>query len=328
VLRRSRFLAPLAVALLAVVLATAAGGRSVAGATAPAKWTGSVCTSLATWRDALTTAASTAGETSTGDAKASKQALSKLLTASDAATAKLLASLKKAGVPSDTGGKKTASTIRQGFAQAKRTIAQAKKTVAKASPKDKAKLLATARSAQDGLEAGLESVQTALGVARYLDSPALLDAFTAEIACSDAITPDPSAPTITLDPAEGPPGTEITIVPDVDAAAVDTCFGSSAFRSELLGDNGAILGTGEETLEVPADAAGSISARVVCYFPEATGRRVIRGLCAPFTVTGATAAPAGSGCPPAPRVVVGQVVIQGESQLSAGFNQVLAPFGA
>jgi hypothetical protein len=333
VIRRSRnlrsFAAPLTAALLAIVLVTAAGGRSVAAATPPAKWTGSVCTSLAAWRDTLHTAASTAGETTTGAPLASKQALSKLLATSNAATVKLLATLKKAGVPADTGGKKTASTIRQGFAQAQRSIAEAKKSVAKASAKDKAKLLASARSAQDGVEAGLESVQTALGVARYLDSPALLDAFKAEVACADAITPDATAPTITLDPSEGPPRTEVTIVPDADAAAVSTCFGSSAFRSELLGDTGAIVGTGEETLEVPSDATGVVTARLVCYFPESTGRRVIRGLCAPFTVTGAApVASTGSGCPSAPRVVVGQVIIEGEGQLSAGFNQVLAPFAA
>jgi hypothetical protein len=320
VIRRASVLIPVAALLVAV------GASTSAAAAPPAAWATSVCSALDTWRQDIDAAASTAAAADATDAKSAKKALNTFLTSADGATGDLVASLKQAGAPSGPGGKKAASTVKSSFAQVDRAIAEAKKSVARAATG--AKFVTTTRSAQDAVEAGLESAQTALGAARFLDSPALLAAFSAESACASAVAPDADAPAITLDPTEGPPGTEIAITPAVDAQGVESCVSSSAFRSELLGPDGAILATGAEAIAVPANATPGVhTVRLICYLPESTGRRVIHGLCAPFVVTGGEPGAAVSGCPPAPRVVVGQAILEAAAGLSNGFNPVMAPLG-
>jgi hypothetical protein len=142
-----------------------------------------------------------------------------------------------------------------------------------------------------------------------------------------------------LQPASGPPGTEIsyTVVgtPDADTA----CRGSSAFTTEFLDDQGLRLGTGANTIAVPEGAlAGPAFVRLVCYVPDETGRRVIYGLCASFEVTapggtaGTSPAPAGgtvnAPCPASPRLVMSESTITTQNNLGRAFNAVLTAVGA
>lgn len=321
-IRRASILIPLTALLVAV------GTSATASAAPPAAWATSVCSALDTWRQDVDAAAATAAAAGATEAKSAKKALTKFLAAADGATGDLVASLKQAGAPSGSGGKKVASTVKTSFAQVDRAIAQARKTVAKAKTTSTGTFVATTRGAQDAVEAGLESTQAALGAARFLDSPALLAAFSAEPACADAVAPDDDAPALTLAPTEGPPGTEITVSPAVDGPAVEACIGSSAFRTELLGPDGAVIATGAEAIAVPANATPGVDAvRLVCYLPDATGRRVLHGLCAGFVVTGGDDLAGDTGCPPAPRVVVGQAIIEVAGGLSNGFNTVLPALG-
>jgi hypothetical protein len=322
VIRRASILIPLTALLVAV------GTSATASAAPPAAWATSVCGALDTWRQDVDTAADKAAAAGATDAKRAKKALNTFLASADGATSDLVDALKQAGAPSGSGGKKVATTLKSSFGQVNRAIAQAKKTVAKAKTGSTGAFVATARSAQDAVEAGLESTQAALGAARFLDSPALLAAFSAESACADAVAPDALAPALTLDPTEGPPGTEIAVAPALDALAVEDCIGSSAFRTELLGPDGAIIATGAEAIAVPANATPGVNTvRLVCYLPELSGRRVIHGLCAGFVVTGGDALAGDAGCPPAPRVVVGQAILEVAGGLSNGFNPTLSPLG-
>lgn len=323
-IRRASILIPL-VALLVTL-----GASLTASATAapPATWATSVCSALDTWRQDVDAAAGTAAAAGATDAKSAKKTLNTFLASADSATGDLVASLKEVGAPSGGGGKKVASTLKSSFAQVDRAITQAKRTVAKAKPGNTDAFVTIVRGAQDAVEAGLESTQAALGAARFLDSPALLAAFSAEPACASAVAPDPDAPGVTLDPTEGPPGTEIAVAPAVDANSVEECVGSSAFRTELLGPDGAIIATGAEVIAVPSNATPGVdTVRLICYLPEASGRRVIHGLCAGFLVTGGDSGAGDTGCPPAPRVVVGQAILEVSGGLSNGFNPTLAPLG-
>lgn len=321
-IRRASILIPLTALLVAV------GTSATASAAPPAAWATSVCGALDTWRQDVDTAADKAAAAGATDAKRAKKALNTFLASADGATSDLVDALKQAGAPSGSGGKKVATTLKSSFGQVNRAIAQAKKTVAKAKTGSTGAFVATARSAQDAVEAGLESTQAALGAARFLDSPALLAAFSAEPACADAVAPDDDAPALTLDPGEGPPGTEIAVSPAVDGPAVEACVGSSAFRTELLGPDGAIIATGAEVIAVPSNATPGVdTVRLVCYLPEVTGRRVLHGLCAGFVVTGGDALAGDTGCPPAPRVVTGQAIVEVAGGLSNGFNPVMAPLG-
>jgi len=142
-----------------------------------------------------------------------------------------------------------------------------------------------------------------------------------------------------LDPSSGAPGTEIhyTVVGSADA---DTeCRGSSAFTTEFLAADGVRLGTGADIIGVPETAtAGPAFVRLVCYVSDATGRRVIRGVCTSFEVLAAgsaagTAKTAAAGatinepCPAAPRTVVSEAVIQSQTALGEAFNLVIKPLG-
>jgi hypothetical protein len=324
-LRRAFALIPLTALLVGGVLVA---GASTAGAVPPEKWTTSVCGALDTWRQDIDAAAAAAAESPATDAKSAKKSLGTLMSSIDDATVDLGAALKQAGSPDGSGGKKIASTLRSSFKQVDRAIAEAKRTIAKTKTADQGAFVTSVRAGQDGAEAGLESAQAALGAARYLDTPELLQAFAADPACASVVAPDPDAPGVVLSPSEGPPGTEIAVAPDVDPTGVDTCLGSSAFRTELLGADGAILATGSEAIAVPANATPGVDVvRLVCYLPEGTGRRVIHGLCAPFVVTGGEAVTPSAGCPPAPRVLVGQAILEAEGGLSNGANAILAPLG-
>lgn len=134
-----------------------------------------------------------------------------------------------------------------------------------------------------------------------------------------------------LTPAAGPGGTDVAFtLAGTDAAGTTECATSSAYRLEFLAPDGVLAATGGDTIAVPADAqAGDSAVRLVCYVPDATGRRVIHGLCGRFVVTdpGAAVPAAGAAaipCPGTPRLVLGQSVIAVERALSEAFNPVLA----
>jgi hypothetical protein len=143
-----------------------------------------------------------------------------------------------------------------------------------------------------------------------------------------------------VDPSSGPAGTEIryTVVGPGPTSDSD-CRGSSAFRTELLSATGTRIATGGDTIVVEAAEPGHAFLRLVCYIADETGRRMIRGVCAPFEVAAPGAAPgpattASAGatldepCPPAPRVVASQSVITAQGSLAGAFNQVLTAIGA
>lgn len=134
----------------------------------------------------------------------------------------------------------------------------------------------------------------------------------------------------TVTPGSGPAGTEIGFtLAGTDAAGTTECLTSSAYRLEFLAPDGVLAVTGGETVAAPPDAqVGDSSIRLVCYVPDATGRRVIHGLCGRFSVTeaGAAAGPPGAAsiaCPPTPRLALSQSVIAVEAALSEAFNQQL-----
>jgi len=321
------FLAPV---LAALIIATAAGGRTVTRATAPAPWAKQVCTALGSWLDTLDRASEKAAGAG-GDATDAKKALSKLLKDARKATVAVQAKIKKAGAPKTPNGKLVAGFMKETYAQITRSLTQAQKSVARAKATDPVAFVVEARAAQDAVEAGLESQQAALRSASDADDPPLVAAFAAQSACTRPVQNEAS-PGVTVEPTEAAAGTAVGVRPsDVDDAAVDTCSSSSAFASELLADDGTRLATGSETIDVPATATpGRAWVRLVCYLPDATGRRVIHGLCAPLTVTGegAPVVEPDSGdasCPPAPRVVLSQSVLAAAAALSAGFNPVLSP---
>ncbi len=134
-----------------------------------------------------------------------------------------------------------------------------------------------------------------------------------------------------VDPPAGPAGTEVAYtLSGTDAAGSQECATSSAYRLELLAPDGTLAATGGETVAVPAEAVpGDSFIRLVCYVPDATGRRVIYGLCASFVVTqpGEAATPepgtVAADCPATPRLSFGQSVIAVERAFSEAFNPLL-----
>jgi hypothetical protein len=290
-----------------------------------------VCTALGSWLDALDRASeNAAGAGEGGDAADAKKALSKLLKTAQNATATAQAKLKKAGAPKTPNGKQVAGFVKETYAQVLRSITQAQKSVARAKTTDPIVFTDAVRAAQGGVESGLESQQAALRSATDADDPPLVAAFAAQTACTRPVEND-ATPGVTLEPAEAAPGTAVTVRPSgVDDVGVDICSSSSAFASELLADDGTRLATGSEAIDVPATAtAGRAWVRLVCYLPDATGRRVIHGICGALTVTGegapaAEPAATDASCPPAPRVVLSQSILAAAAALSDGINPVLA----
>lgn len=135
----------------------------------------------------------------------------------------------------------------------------------------------------------------------------------------------------TVTPAAGPGGTEVGFtLAGTDTAGTTECMTSSAYRLEFLAPDGVLAATGGDTVSAPPDGqAGDAAIRLVCYVPDATGRRVIHGLCGRFVVTdpGAVVPPAGAAsipCPATPRLAIGQSVIAVERALSEAFNPLLA----
>jgi hypothetical protein len=138
-----------------------------------------------------------------------------------------------------------------------------------------------------------------------------------------------------LDPGSGPPGTTISYTVVGGPSADSECRGSSAFATELLDASGARIATGDDTIAVP-DAAtpGAGFLHLICYIADATGRRVIHGVCSGFEVTAAgtpagpaktaTGATINEACPATPRMVAAQSVIDTQTTLGLAFNQVLA----
>lgn len=135
----------------------------------------------------------------------------------------------------------------------------------------------------------------------------------------------------TVTPGAGPAGTEIGFtIAGTDASGTTECLTSSAYRLEFLAPDGVLVVTGGETVAATPDAeSGDSAIRLVCYVPDATGRRVIHGLCGRFTVTdpGAAVPPPGASaipCPSTPRLALSQSVIAVERAMSAAFNPLLA----
>lgn len=151
-------------------------------------------------------------------------------------------------------------------------------------------------------------------------------------------TADDTAGLGSLDPGSGPPGTTISYTVVGGPNADSECRGSSAFATELLDASGVRISTGDDTIAVPDGAtSGGGFLRLICYIADATGRRVIYGVCSGFEITAADA-PAGSAktatgatineaCPATPRMVASQSVIDTQTTLGLTFNEVLAGVG-
>jgi hypothetical protein len=169
-----------AAALVAALLLSVA---APAGAASPKAWTTSVCGALDTWVTQIGKASAKTAKVAPKSAADVKKRLGKLLTTAQQQTKTLVGELKDAGKPDVKGGQQIAATMREGYAQAQRTITQAKKSLAQASTKDPQTFTTAARTSQDALEAGLEAIQAAFSAARTADAPPLLKAFAANEDC-------------------------------------------------------------------------------------------------------------------------------------------------
>ncbi len=168
-----------------------------------------------------------------------------------------------------------------------------------------------------------------------LFAAALVLAFGAPAAAGTA---DDTAGIGSLDPGSGPPGTDITYTVVGSPNADSECRGSSAFATELLDATGTRISTGDETVAVPDSATpGQAFVHLICYIADATGRRVIYGVCSSFEITDA-GTPAGAAktatgatvdepCPATPRLVTSQSVIDTQTTLGLTFNEVLSNLG-
>jgi hypothetical protein len=158
-------------------------GLPAGAATSPKSWASSVCGALDTWVTRVQNASAKTAEATPTSATDVKKRLTKLLATAQAATKQASSKLKSAGQPSVKGGQQIAALVREGFAQAQRTITQAKKSLASAKTTDPEGFTTAARTAQDGLEAGLEAIQAAFSAARTTDAPPLVKAFAADDDC-------------------------------------------------------------------------------------------------------------------------------------------------
>lgn len=160
---------------------------------------------------------------------------------------------------------------------------------------------------------------------------ALAVALTAIVAPAIPATAAPDSISISVvSPSAGPAGTEIGYtLAGTDAGGTAECQQSSAYRLELLAADGVVVATGGVTVVVPEGTEpGEGAIRVVCYVPDSTQRRVIRGVCARFVVSApGEPVPAVSEssieCPPTPRIVLSQSVLTVERLLSQAFNPQL-----
>jgi hypothetical protein len=326
-----RLFAPLFVAASLVLAATAP-----AGAAPPKAWATKVCTGVGQWTKAVEKRADQATRKVTRRATPSRKSLLKMLNGAKFDTNKLVAKLRRAGTPSGSGGKKVAKTTREAYSQIGRTLAQTAKAIKKLKPKQLAKFIEQSRLAQDGFENGLERVEGIFASTTAFDKPKLLAGFAGAKSCAKSsktttaasATPGPQGEVsiASVTPASGPTGTRASYeFANVNAEGRDLCANSSAYRVELLGPDGAQLGFGGDTVEIPADAPEGVSSiRIVCYFPGRFVRPSMRSLCGEFEVIapGATAGGGGSGapCPPTGRVLNGEAVIAAQRAIGEGFN--------
>jgi hypothetical protein len=167
-------------------------------------------------------------------------------------------------------------------------------------------------------------------VSRRLVALTALGCLVLAVLAAGAGAQDTDVTIASVEPASGPAGTEIRYTLDgTDEAGAQECAVSSAYRLELLATDGTLAATGGEAVAVPEGAAaGPASIRLVCYVPDATGRRVIYGLCGRFDVTAGdeSTEPEGTAavpCPATPRAAFGQAVIAVERAMSEAFNPQL-----
>lgn len=336
-----RPLASMGVASVLVASVLVAGsfavlGAGTAGASTPKAWATKTCAALDGWVKSVQQRADKATKKVTRRATPSQKALVAMLEGSAADTKHLLSQLKSAGVPTGPDGKTIAKTTRTAFKQVRTTLVTSAKSIAKLKPKRLARFVEQARRTQDGLENGLERVEAIFGNTMAFDSDDLLAPLAAAKPCgklskrttdaSQADGPDGPVTIQSVTPASGPPGTVVSYsFENTPPSAAQECTESSAYRVELLGPDGAEVGLGGETVDIPADAQnGTDTIRVVCYFPGAYARPLMRSLCGQFEVAPPGTASAGAGgsapCPETGRVLNGDSVIAVQRSLGDGFN--------
>lgn len=302
----------------------------------PKAWATKICTAFDGWVKALDKRADTATKKVTRRAGPSKKSLVKMLAGARTDTNKLLSKVKGAGKAKGSDGKQVALNTKEAIAQLGRVLKLTRKDVLKLKPKQLAKFVDQSRRAQDGLENTLERVESIFATTTSFDAKKLLKGFASARSCgklSDRTTPAMQSPgpngkvsIASVDPPAGPPGTVTAITfANVDDDGTQKCIDSSAYRVEILGPDGAQIGTGGQAVEIPPDAPVGVSTiRVVCYFPGRYVRPLMRSLCGRFEVTaGAPTAPAGEASAPCPqpgRVLTGESVIAAQRSLGDAFN--------
>jgi hypothetical protein len=307
---------------------TLAVGTASAGAVmtrgTDASWTRGVCSAVTGWLGTVAKASGAAKSTS-GDPRATQKALDGMLRSAGTATAKLVKQLKAAGTPATGGGSQLVPVAKEQFTRVRQVIESTRTAIAAAPTSDATAFSQKILGAQGSLESALEAVQAAFGAATFGDVAPLVGVFTASDRCRGALVVSGSG--ITVTPSVVAPGRDVVVAPaGVTAAASTVCSQTSAFKTELLDANGTRVAIGARTLSVPADAKPGVgTVRLVCYLPDAAGRRVIRGMCGAVTIgTGSTPSTAPTAvCPATPRLVLSQGVIVAESTLSEGFNRLL-----
>jgi hypothetical protein len=183
-MRRAPKVLVVAVVITSLVsLSAAVGSASAPAKSKPAAYAKSVCKSLNSWLGKIDAASTKASATAPTTPATGRTALLKLAGSALKATKGLVAELKKAGPPVVEGGADVHDIVVGQFRQVQSTLTTARSAVKEASPDDPVAFVAQSRTAQDAIEAGLESVQAALNAASDLDVAALVDAFNAQAAC-------------------------------------------------------------------------------------------------------------------------------------------------
>ncbi|MEX0666147.1 MAG: hypothetical protein WD598_15455 [Acidimicrobiia bacterium] len=176
---------------LAFAVATAtllAMAPTVVSASAPAKakpaaYAKSVCSSLDSWLTKIESASAQASAAPPTTPAQGKKALLKLVGSAVNATKALVGKLKKTGPPAVEGGADVQSIVVGQFKQVQSTLTNARKSLKQLPADDPVAFVAQSRTAQDAVEAGLESVQAALNAASALDVAPLVKAFNAQATC-------------------------------------------------------------------------------------------------------------------------------------------------
>ena len=183
-IRRATALVAFVVVLATVALAAPAGAATVS----PGSWAPKFCTALSTWKDALTTGADNTESTLSGGITNLSQAKSEVVSflgRSVKQTDTAVSSLKKAGVPSTTNGKKIASTFVNGLQSASDLFASAKKKAQNIPTSNPAKFKASAQSVTTALNNGSKKVSDSFSDVSKLDKKGELStALQAEPSCA------------------------------------------------------------------------------------------------------------------------------------------------